>query len=67
MRFGPLETSSDAATHAGSSIGHLSSSSSIKGVTRAIPLLSSADELEGKIEGEISSSKIETGASNVQV
>ena len=48
LRFGPLEASSDAATHAGSSIGHSSSSSSVKGVTRAIPPLSSADQLEGE-------------------
>ncbi len=48
LRFGPLEASSDAATHSGSSIGHLSSSSSVKGVTRAIPPLSSADQLEGE-------------------
>ena len=43
LRFGPLKASSDAATHAGSSIGHLSSSSFAKGVSRAIPLPSSAD------------------------
>ena len=48
LRFGPSSASSDAATHAGSSIGHLSSSSSVKGVTRAIPPLSSADQLEGE-------------------
>jgi uncharacterized membrane protein YphA (DoxX/SURF4 family) len=44
--FGPLEASSDAATHSGSSIGHISSSSSVKGVTRAIPPMSSGDQLE---------------------
>ena len=48
LRFGPSSASSDAATHSGSSIGHLSSSSSVKGVTRAIPPLSSADQLEGE-------------------
>jgi uncharacterized membrane protein YphA (DoxX/SURF4 family) len=48
LRFGPLEASSDAATHSSSSIGHISSSSSVKGVTRAIPPLSSADQLEGE-------------------
>ena len=48
LRFGSLEASSDAATHSGSSIGHLSSSSSVKGVTKAIPPISSGDQLEGE-------------------
>ena len=46
LRFGPSSASSDTATHSGSSIGHLSSSSSVKGVTRAIPPISSGDQLE---------------------
>lgn len=46
LAFGPREASSDAATHSGSSVGHISSSSSVKGVTRAIPPMSSGDQLE---------------------
>lgn len=48
LAFGPSSASSDSATHSGSSIGHLSSSSSVKGVTRAIPPISSGDQLEGE-------------------
>lgn len=46
LAFGPSSASSDAATHSGSSVGHISSSSSVKGVTRAIPPMSSGDQLE---------------------
>ncbi len=46
LAFGPLEASSDSATHSYSSIGHISSSSSVKGVTREIPPISSGDQLE---------------------
>jgi uncharacterized membrane protein YphA (DoxX/SURF4 family) len=46
LRFGSREASSDAATHSGSSLGHLPSSSSVKGVTKAIPPISSGDQLE---------------------
>jgi uncharacterized membrane protein YphA (DoxX/SURF4 family) len=48
LKFGPREASSDAATHSGSSLGHLPSSSSVKGVTKAIPPISSGDQLEGE-------------------
>ena len=48
LRFGPREASKDAASHSGSSIDHLSSSSSVKGVTKAIPPISSGDQLEGE-------------------
>ncbi len=48
LRFGPRKASSNSATHAGTSIGHLPSSSSVKGVTRDLPLISSADQLEGE-------------------
>lgn len=48
LAFRPSSASSDSATHSGSSVGHLSSSSSVKGVTRAIPPMSSGDQLEGE-------------------
>jgi uncharacterized membrane protein YphA (DoxX/SURF4 family) len=48
LKFGPREASSDAATHSSSSLGHLPSSSSVKGVTKAIPPISSGDRLEGE-------------------
>jgi hypothetical protein len=46
LAFGPLKAPSDSATHSYSSIGHIPSSSSIKGVTREIPPISSGDQLE---------------------
>jgi uncharacterized membrane protein YphA (DoxX/SURF4 family) len=48
LRFGPRKASSDSATDSGSSLGHLPSSSSVKGVTKAIPPISSGDQLEGE-------------------
>jgi len=48
LKFGPREASKDSATHSGSSLGHLPSSSSVKGVTKAIPPISSGDQLEGE-------------------
>lgn len=48
LRFGPRKASSDSATDSGSSNGYLPSSSSIKGVTEAIPPTSSGDQLEGE-------------------
>ena len=48
LRFGPREASKGAASHLGSSPDHLSSSSSVKGVTKAIPPISSGDQLEGE-------------------
>jgi uncharacterized membrane protein YphA (DoxX/SURF4 family) len=48
LRFGPRKASSDSATDSGSSNGHLPSSSSVKGVTEAIPPISSGDQLEGE-------------------
>jgi DoxX-like family len=46
LAFGPLKASSDSATHSSSSIGHIPSSSSVKGVIREIPPISSGDQLE---------------------
>jgi len=48
LKFGPRKAPSDSATHSGSSLGHISSSSSVKGVTKAIPPISSGDQLEGE-------------------
>jgi uncharacterized membrane protein YphA (DoxX/SURF4 family) len=48
LKFGPREASSDAATQSGSSLGHLPSSSSVKGVTKATPPISLGDQLEGE-------------------
>ncbi len=46
LAFGPMEASSDSANRSCSSIGHLPSSSSVKGETREIPPISSGDQLE---------------------
>jgi hypothetical protein len=46
LRFGSRKASSDSATDSGSSNGHLPSSSSVKGVTEAIPPISSGDQLD---------------------
>ncbi len=48
LAFGPMEASKDSATHSCSSIGHIPSSSSVRGVTREIPPISSGDRLEGE-------------------
>jgi uncharacterized membrane protein YphA (DoxX/SURF4 family) len=48
LKFGPGKALSDSATDTGSSSGHLPSSSSVKGVTGAIPPTSSGDQLEGE-------------------
>jgi len=47
LRFGPRKASPDLATDSRSSIGHLPSSSSVKGGAGAIPPISSGDQLEG--------------------
>ena len=46
LAFGPMEASSDSANRSCSSIGHIPSSSSVKGETREIPPISSGDQLE---------------------
>ena len=48
LKLGPGKASSDLAVHSGSSLGHLPSSSSVKGVIGAIPPTSSGDQLEGE-------------------
>lgn len=48
LRFEPPKASSDSTTDWGSSNGHISSSSSVKRVTGAIPPISMGDQLEGE-------------------
>jgi len=48
LAFGSREASSDSATDSSSSIGHIPSSSSVKGVTRAIPPIPPRDQLEAE-------------------